>query len=108
MFNLVEETSVSRLENNLIRSGQIRDSWFSMVFNIVSLTLVLGGFFFFLYSSYNPNPPEAPANIEFKSVPWMNAVKNVPSSIQYGQVPQTEIGGGVQGFVNRSSASTFQ
>ena len=33
MFNLVEETSKIRLENNLIKSAQIRDSWFSMIFN---------------------------------------------------------------------------
>ena len=49
MFNLVEETSQLRLENNLIRSGQIRDSWFSLGFNLVSLVLVLGSVFFFLY-----------------------------------------------------------
>jgi hypothetical protein len=107
MFNLVEETSKLRLENNLIKSGQIRDSWFSLGFNLISLVLVLGSFFFFLYYSYNPNPPAAPPNIEYKSVPWMNAVKNVPSGVQYGQLPQTETGGGVQGFEYRTSTSAF-
>lgn len=107
MFNLVEETSKLRLENNLIKSAQIRDSWFSMIFNLVSLSLVLISFIFFLYYSYNPNPPENLQHIPYKSVPWMNAVKNVPSSEQYGQIPQTEIGSSVSGFTNRSSASTF-
>jgi hypothetical protein len=107
MFNLVEETSRSRLENNLIRSAQIRDSWFSMIFNIVSLSVVLIGFFYFLYASYDPKREEVKSHIEFKSVPWMNAVKNVPSSVQYGQIPQTEIGSSVSGIINRSSASAF-
>jgi len=108
MFNLVEETSRLRLENNLIKSGQIRDSWFSLGFNLVSLVVVVGSFFFFLYYSYNPNPPSAPPNIDYKAVPWMNAVKNVPSGVQYGQLPQTETGSSVQGFEHRSSTSTFQ
>jgi len=107
MFNLVEETSQLRLENNLIRSGQIRDSWFSLGFNLVSLVLVVGSFFFFLYYSYNPNPPPAPEFIDYKSTPWMNAVKNVPSGVQYGQLPQTETGSSVQGFEYRTSTSAF-
>jgi hypothetical protein len=106
MFNLVEETSKIRLENNLIKSAQIRDSWFSMIFNFVALGLVVSSFIFFLYSSYNPNPPPQ-THIPYTSVPWMNAVKNVPSSEQYGQTPQTEIGSSVSGFINRTSASTF-
>jgi hypothetical protein len=107
MFNLVEETYKNRLENNLIKSAQIKDSWFSLIFNIVSLSLVLGSFIYFLYASYNPNPPEAPPNIKFTAVPWLNAVKNVPSSEQYGQLPKTEIGSSIQGFEYRSSTATF-
>jgi hypothetical protein len=107
MFNLVEETYKLKLENNLIKSAKIRDSWFSMLFNFVSLTLVLSSFVLFLYYSYNPNPPEKLQNIHFQSVPWMNAVKNVPSSEQYGQLPQTQIGSSVQGFEYRTSTSAF-
>lgn len=107
MFNLVEETYKLKLENNLIKSGKIRDSWFSLIFNIISLVLVLSSFIFFLYYSYNPNQTEKLQNIPFQSVPWMNAVKNVPSSEQYGQIPKTEIGSSVQGFEYRTSTSTF-
>jgi hypothetical protein len=103
MFHLVEDT-YSRLEGNLIRSGQIRDSWYSMIFNIVMFVLVVGGFIFFLY--YNRGLAEEKESIEFKPQPWLNAVRNVPGT-DYGQIPQTEIRGGISGIVNRGSAATF-
>jgi hypothetical protein len=105
MFHLVENT-FSKVEDNLIHSAKLRDSWFSMWFNIIALMLVLGGFGFFLYSSYNSKPPAELQTIPFKAVPWMNAVRNVPTN-EYGQLPETEIRGGIQGIANRSSASTF-
>jgi len=109
MFNLVEETSTLKIENNLIKARQIKDSWFSFGFNIISLGLVLSGFIYFLYASYNPANAETKKleTIPFKSLPWLNAVKNVPSNEQYGQDPKTEIGSSVPGFINRSSASIF-
>jgi hypothetical protein len=109
MFRLVEETSTLQIENNLIRARQIKDSWFSLAFNIITFSLVIGGFIYFLYSSYNPQniDKEKLQNIPFQSNTWHNAVKNVPSYEQYGQDPKTEIGSSVQGFINRSSASIF-
>jgi hypothetical protein len=106
MFRLVDESLNSRIEDNLIRSRQIQDSWFSMGFNLISLVVVVGGFIYFLYSSYNTAPVEN-KEIEYKPVPWLNAVRNVPGDQQYGQVPQTEAGSSVQGIAYRSSASTF-
>jgi hypothetical protein len=103
MFHLVEDT-YSRVEGNLIRSGQIRDSWYSMVFNVVALIIVVGGFVYFLY--YNKGLEHEKENIEFKPQPWLNAVRNVPGT-DYGQIPQTEIRGGISGIVNRGSAATF-
>ena len=103
MFHLVEDT-YSRVEGNLIRSGQIRDSWYSMLFNIISLIVVVGSFVIFLY--YNRGLEKQKENIEFKPQPWLNAVRNVPGN-DYGQIPQTEIRGGISGIVNRGSASTF-
>jgi len=103
MFHLVEDT-YSRVEGNLIKSGQIRDSWYSFFFNIVVLVLVLGGFIFFLYSNHGVQQEKD--NIEFKPQPWLNAVRNVPGT-DYGQIPQTEIRGGISGIVNRGSAATF-
>jgi hypothetical protein len=107
MFHLVDESLSSRIENNLIRARQIKDSWFSMGFNIIAFVVVVGGFFFFLYYNFNDKPPPAPQHIEFKPLPWMNAVRNVPGDQQYGQLPETEIRGGIQGSAYRSSASTF-
>jgi len=103
MFHLVEDT-YSRVEGNLIRSGQIRDSWYSMIFNVVSLIIVVGGFVYFLY--YNKGLEVEKENIEFKPQPWLNAVRNVPGT-DYGQIPQTEIRGGISGIVNRGSSATF-
>ena len=103
MNNLVRDT-YSRIEGNLIRSGEVRDSWYSMVFNIVSLVVVVGGFVYFLYANHGLKPEKE--NIEFKPQPWLNAVRNVPET-DYRQVPQTEIRGGISGLVNRTSASEF-
>ena len=103
MFHLVEDT-YSRVEGNLIKSGQIRDSWYSFIFNIVVLVSVVGGFVYFLY--YNRGLEAEKENIEFKPQPWLNAVRNVPGT-DYGQIPQTEIRGGISGIVNRGSAATF-
>jgi hypothetical protein len=107
MFRLVDESLSSRIEDNLIRSRQIQDSWFSLGFNLISLVVVVGGFIYFLYSSYNTAPPVENKHIEYKPVPWLNAVRNVPGDQQYGQVPETEVGSSVQGIAYRSSASTF-
>jgi len=98
MFHLVEDT-YSRVQGNLIKSGQIRDSWFSFGFNIVAIIIVLIGGYFFL-TAKGDIPKES---IEFKPQTWLNAVRNVPST-DYGQTPQTEIGGGVQGVNYRTSA----
>lgn len=106
MFRLVDQSLNSRIEDNLIRSRQLQDSWFSLGFNLVSLFVVVGGFLYFLYSSYNTAPVEN-KQIEYKPVPWLNAVRNVPGDQEYGQVPQTEIGGGIPGTTYRSSAATF-
>jgi hypothetical protein len=99
MFHLVEDT-YSRVQGNLIKSGQIRDSWFSFFFNIGALLVVLIGFYFFLVA---PVPPPQ-ENIEFKPQTWLNAVRNVPST-DYGQTPQIETRGSVQGINYRGSAS---
>jgi len=98
MFHLVEDT-YSRVQGNLIKAGQIRDSWFSFFFNIGALFIVIIGFYFFLIA---PKPVEQ-ENIEFKPQTWLNAVRNVPTT-DYGQTPQTEIGSSVQGINYRTSA----
>jgi hypothetical protein len=103
MFHLVEDT-YSRVEGNLIKSAQIRDSWYSLVFNIVVLVIVVGFFIMFLYSNHGIEKEKD--NIEFKPQPWLNAVRNVPGT-DYGQIPQTEIRGGISGIVNRGSEATF-
>jgi len=103
MFHLVEDT-YSRVEGNLIKSGKIRDSWYSMIFNVVVLVVVVGGFVMFLYSNHGTQIEKE--NIEFKPQPWLNAVRNVPGT-DYGQIPQTEIRGGISGIINRRSAAAF-
>jgi hypothetical protein len=105
MFHLVQDTS-ELIEGNLLRAKQIRDSWFSMWFNIVALLLVVGSFLYFLYASYGTAPDKSLNTIPFQPVTWMNAVRNVPTT-EYGQLPETEIGGGLSGASYRTSAATF-
>jgi hypothetical protein len=104
MFHLVEDT-FGRIESNLIYSGKVRDSWFSFWFNISLLCIVLSSFVFFLYSSYGTEQKRE--SIEFKPQTWLNAVRNVPGDQDYGQVPQTEIRGGIQGIAYRTSTATI-
>jgi len=99
MFHLVEDT-YSRVQGNLIKSGQIRDSWFSFGFNILALIIVVVGGYFFLTAKGDV----LKENIEFKPQTWLNAVRNVPST-DYGQTPQVETRGGLQGFDYRRSPS---
>lgn len=105
MFHLVQDTT-GFIEGNLIRARQLRDSWVSWWFNIVILFLVVGGFLYFLYASYGTTPPQEMKSIPFQANPWMNAVRNVPTT-EYGQVPEIEIGSGLSGVTYRSSAATF-
>lgn len=105
MFHLVQDTTTF-VENNLIRSRQIRDSWFSMWFNVISLVVVVGGFGCFLYANYGTAPSKELNTIPFQANPWLNGVRNVPTT-EYGQLPQIEVGGGLSGLTYRTSAATF-
>lgn len=105
MFHLVEDTA-SQIENNLIGVRSMRDSIFSWWFNIVLLVGVLGFSGYFLYASYGTATPPELQKIQFEPRTWNNAVRNVPIT-QYGQIPQTEAGDGVSGYVGRTGASTF-
>jgi hypothetical protein len=97
MFHLVENT-YGRIENNLIKSSKMIDSWYSFFFNISALVIVFISLYFFLTAKVElPNE-----SIEFKPQPWLNAVRNVPIT-DYGQIPQTEIRDRLQGFSYRKS-----
>lgn len=105
MFHLVKD-NVEQIENNLLWVKSIRDSIFAWWFNAGLLVLVVGSFAYFLYSSYGTAPPEELKQVSFEPRLWNNAVRNVPIS-NYGQTPQTETGNPIQGFADRTSASTF-
>ncbi len=83
----------------MIKSGQVKDSWFSFGFNILALLAVTIGGYLFLTAKGEIQKE----NIEFKPQTWLNAVRNVPIT-DYGQTPQTEIRGGIQGIAYRTSA----
>jgi hypothetical protein len=95
-----------KMENNLLWAKSVRDSIFSWWFNIVLLVIVVGSFLFFLYSSYGTAVPEELQKIPFQAQTWHNAVRNVPTS-EYGQLPKTETGTGVQGFAYRGGGTAF-
>jgi hypothetical protein len=95
-----------KIENNLLWVKQVRDSMFSWWFNIILLVVVLGGFGYFLYSSYGTQPTEELQKIPFEPRTWNNAVRNVPIT-EYGQTPQIETADPVPGFSYRTGTSNF-
>lgn len=105
MDHLISET-VHRIEDNLIFVKSVRDAVIAWWFNIVLLVVVLCSFSYFIFASYGKPAIEEVQDIPFEPRMWNNAVRNVPT-IQYGQLPQTEIGGSIQGFTRRTSATTF-
>jgi hypothetical protein len=105
MLHLVEGVS-PMIENNLIWVKSVRDTLFAWWFNAILLVCVVGSFTFFLYSNYGTGVPEELQKIPFQPRTWNNAVRNVPIT-EYGQIPQTEIRVGVQGFSNRSGGTAF-
>jgi hypothetical protein len=105
MFHLVKDT-VSQMENNLISVKSVRDSTFSVWFNIILLVVVIGSFAYFLYTSHGTATPPQLQKVKFEPNMWNNAVRNVPI-IEYGQIPQIETGDGVPGHSRRTGASTI-
>lgn len=105
MFHLVKDTA-SQMENNLIWVKSVRDSAFSVWFNIILLVVVIGSFIYFLYASYGTAVPPELQRVKFEANTWNNAVRNVPI-IEYGQIPQIETGDGVQGHSRRTGASAI-
>jgi hypothetical protein len=104
MFHLLKDTG--EIENNLLWVKSVRDSMFSMWFNIILLVVVVGSFGYFLYGSYGKSTPQELEKIKFEPNMWHNAVKNVPS-LDYGQIPQTQVGDGVPGHSRRTGATEF-
>jgi hypothetical protein len=105
MFHLVKDTA-SQMENNLIWVKSVRDSAFSVWFNIILLVMVLGSFGYFLYASHGTATPPELQKVKFEPRMWNNAVRNVPI-LEYGQIPQIETGDGVQGHSRRTGASAI-
>ena len=94
------------MENNLISVKSVRDSTFSVWFNIILLVVVIGSFAYFLYTSHGTATPPQLQKVKFEPNMWNNAVRNVPI-IEYGQIPQIETGDGVPGHSRRTGASTI-
>jgi hypothetical protein len=104
MFHLVGDNA--SIENNLIWVRHVRDSVLAWWFNAIILVAIVGGFAYFLWASYGTSTPSELQKIEFKPIPWQNAVRNVPTT-DYGQTPQVETGDGIPGYADRTSASAF-
>ena len=104
MFHLVGDNA--SIENNLIWVRHVRDSIMSWWFNVIILVVVVGGFGYFLWAGYGKTTPLELQKIDFKPIPWQNAVRNVPTT-DYGQTPAIETRDGIQGYADRTSASAF-
>lgn len=105
MLHLVEGAS-SGIENNLIWVKSIRDNIVSWWFNLIIFVVVIGAFSYFLYSSYGTAVPDELKSIPFEPRTWNNAVRNVPTT-EYGQIPQIEVGSGIQGFTSGNRGTAF-
>lgn len=105
MFHLVKDTT-SQMENNLIWVKSVRDSAFSIWFNVILLVVVVGSFAYFLYASHGTVTSHKLQKVKFEPNTWNNAVRNVPI-LEYGQIPQIETGNGVQGHSRRTGASAI-
>ena len=107
MDHLISDIS-ERIQNNLYTIQTNTNSIMNFWINLGFLILVLGAFIYFLYSSYNPKWAEKSENknIPFTPVVWGNAVKNVPT-LDYGQIPATEVGNTVSGYADRTSSAAF-
>jgi hypothetical protein len=105
MFHLVKDTA-SQMENNLIWVKSVRDSAFSVWFNVILLFIVVGSFTYFLYASYGTATSVELQKVKFEPNLWNNAVRNVPL-LEYGQIPQIETRDGVQGHSRRTGASAI-
>jgi hypothetical protein len=105
MFHLVKDTA-SQMENNLIWVKSVRDSAFSVWFNVILLVMVVGSFAYFLYASHGTATHPELQKVKFEPNTWNNAVRNVPI-IEYGQIPQIETGDGISGYSRRTGASAI-
>jgi hypothetical protein len=105
MFHLVKDTA-TQMENNLIWVKSVRDSAFSVWFNVILLVVVIGSFAYFLYASHGTATPPELQKIKFEPNTWHNAVRNVPIT-EYGQIPKVENGDGVSGYSRRAGAPTI-
>ena len=94
------------MENNLIWVKSVRDSAFSVWFNVILLFIVVGSFTYFLYASYGTATSVELQKVKFEPNLWNNAVRNVPL-LEYGQIPQIETRDGVQGHSRRTGASAI-
>ena len=97
---------IAQIENNLLQVKSFKDNVIATWINVFLFVVIVGGSIYGLYVNYNPVPPKKRENVDFTPQLWNNAVKNMPI-INYGQVPQTETGDDIQGFTNRSNATTF-
>jgi len=100
MNHLMDKTTLGRIENTLLeRRNQITQAS-SLVFNLVLLVLVLGGFGYFLYVQYNTTQETVEVKrIPFEPTVWYSATRNVRSE-EYGRQLQPfeiETRYGVQG-----------
>jgi hypothetical protein len=97
---------IAQIENNLLQVKSFKDNVIATWINIFLFVVIVGGSIYGLYVNYNKPPKKENVNIDFNPQLWNNAVKNMPI-INYGQVPQTETGDDIQGFTNRSNATSF-
>jgi len=84
MQHLISRIDLGRVESSLLlRRDEITKAT-SMMFNIVILLVVVGGFIYFLYVQYNTDHTEfEEKRIPFEPTTWYSATRNVRSE-EYG------------------------
>lgn len=101
---LIDSSTLSRIENNLIERKNELVQASSWMMNIAMLVLVAVGFGAFLYIQYHATAQEEAETkrIPFEPVPWLSATRNVRME-EYGRQlkpRETQIGYGIPGPVD--------
>ena len=84
MADLVDPAVLYRIENNLLESKTLRNSWSSTMLSLIVGTVLILMFVGFLAAQYNntlklKSEETARKNIPYTQVLWNNAVRNVVS-----------------------------
>lgn len=109
MNHLISREAMGQIENQLLLRKEQLVQATSWTFNLVLLSVILGGFCYFLYIQYNSQHQQESEEkrIPFTPVTWYSATRNVRSEEYGGQPYETETGYGIPGPFDGGGPEAF-